>query len=103
MISACGNGISVYRQLQKSNTPFAAGIIYKNDMDYELAKLLAAEVVTEEPFEEIKEETYQKALKLMNSCKRIIVTDVPIGYSNKRMNDLIAAAKQRDAVVILPG
>lgn len=103
VISACGNGIPVYRQLQKSNTPFAAGIIYKNDMDYELANLLAAEVVTEEPFEEIKEETYLKALKLMNSCKRIIVTDVPIGYSNKRMNDLIEAAKQRGAVVIFPG
>ena len=103
VISACGNGIPVYRQLQKSNTPFAAGIIYKNDMDYELAKLLAAEVVTEEPFEEITEETYRKALALMNTCKRIIVTDVPVGYSNKRMSDLIEAAKQRGAAFILPG
>lgn len=103
VISACGNGIPVYRQLQKSNTPFAAGIIYKNDMDYELANLLAAQVVTEEPFEEMKEETYLKALELMNSCKRIIVTDVPIGQVNKRMKDLIEAAKQRGAVVIFPG
>lgn len=103
VISACGNGIPVYRQLQKSNTPFAAGIIYKNDMDYELAKLLAAEVVTEEPFEEITEETYRKALALMNTCKRIIVTDVPVGYSNKRMSDLIEAAKQQGAAFILPG
>lgn len=99
VISACGNGIPVYRQLQKSNIPFAAGIIYKNDMDYELANLLAAEVITAEPFEEISEEQYQQALSIMEKCQRIIVTEVPIGMCNQRMADLIAEAKKRGAVI----
>lgn len=100
VISACGNGISIYRQLQKSNTPFAAGIIYKNDMDYELAKLLAAEVVTEEPFQEISEKAYEQALALMEKCQRIIVTEVPVGMCNRRMTELIKEARKRGALVI---
>lgn len=100
VISSCGNGIPVYRQLQKNNTPFAAGIIYKNDMDYELAKLLAADVITEEPFMEISEESYQKALALMKKCGRIIVTDTPIGNCNRRMENLIEEAKKLGALFI---
>lgn len=100
VISACGNGIPIYRQLQKNNTPFAAGIIYRNDMDYELAKLLAAEVVVEEPFEEISEESYTKALEVMKKCKRIIVTEVPIGMCNQRMADLIREAEKQGALIL---
>lgn len=61
----CGNGtgIPVFRQLQKENTPFIAGILYENDVDYRLARILASQVITEEPFEEISEEAFQKADK----------------------------------------
>ena len=51
VISSGGNGIPVYRKLQKEHTPFIAGILYENDMDYRLARLLAAEMITEEPFD----------------------------------------------------
>lgn len=103
VISACGSGIPVYRHLQKNNTPFAAGIIYKNDVDYEIASLLAEQVISEEPFEEISEETYQKALAVMKTCKRVIVSDVPIGSCNRRMKDLIEEAKARGALVLQKG
>ncbi|MCI6535960.1 MAG: ABC transporter ATP-binding protein, partial [Lachnospiraceae bacterium] len=52
VISGCGSGIPVYRQLQKENTPFIAGILYTNDMDYQLARLLASQVIVEKPFYE---------------------------------------------------
>ena len=100
VISGCGTGIQIYRQLQKNNTSFVAGIIYKNDMDYELANLLAAQVITEEPFMEISEDTYQKALTEMKKYKRIIVTDVPIGNSNRRLADLIEEAKKLGALFV---
>lgn len=102
VLSACGNGIPVYRHLQKNNTPFAAGIIYKNDMDYELAKLLAAEVVTAEPFEEITDAACQRALSVMEKCRQIIVTEVPIGTCNQRIADLINYAKQSGKAVTWP-
>lgn len=54
--------VEVYRKLQKENIPFAAGILYPNDIDYQLARLLAAEVITEKPFCAMSEETYRRAL-----------------------------------------
>ena len=78
VISSGGTGIPVYRRLQKEHIPFAAGILYENDMDYRLARLLAAEVITEEPFEEIREETLQKAFETIGKCKRVINAGVKI-------------------------
>ena len=92
----CGNGtgIPIFRQLQKEHTPFIAGILYTNDVDYRLARLLASKVITEEPFMEISEEAFQKAQKAMESCERIICTAVPVGSCNKRLGELIDAAKK---------
>ena len=82
----CGNGtgIPVFRQLQKVHTPFIAGVLYTNDVDYRLARLLADQVITEKPFMEISGETFQKALKAMESCDRVICTSVPVGSCNKQ-------------------
>lgn len=92
----CGNGtgIPVFRQLQKVHTPFIAGVLYTNDVDYRLARLLADQVITEKPFMEISGETFQKALKAMESCDRVICTSVPVGSCNKRLGELIKAAKK---------
>ena len=57
VISGAGSGIPVFRRLQKENTPFIAGILYENDIDCVLARQLAAEVITEAPFQNIREQT----------------------------------------------
>lgn len=97
----CGNGtgIPVFRQLQKEHTPFIAGIVYTNDVDYRLARLLAADVITEKPFMDISEETFQKALHAMEQCERIICTDVPVGSCNMRLGQLIEAAEKSGKMV----
>ena len=56
VISSGGSGIPVYRKLRKERIPFAAGILYENDIDCELARQLAVEVITEKAFEEISDE-----------------------------------------------
>ena len=58
VISSGGSGIPVYRKLRKERIPFAAGILYENDIDCELARQLAVEVITEKPIDEIYEETF---------------------------------------------
>ena len=97
----CGNGtgIPVFRQLQKEHTPFIAGILYTNDVDYRLARFLAADVITEGPFMDISEETFQKALRVMEQCERIICTDVPVGSCNMRLGQLIEEAKKSGKMV----
>jgi len=95
VISSGGTGIPVFRELQKTNTPFAAGILYTNDMDYQLARLLACEVVTEEPFEEISDKALGRAEELMGKCSRVINAGVPIGTQNRRLKELLDLASEQ--------
>ena len=92
VISSGGSGIPVYRELQKKNIAFAAGVLYTNDLDYQLARLLACEVVTEQPFETISDEAFKRAGELIHQCKRVIYTGSPIGTTNIRMRELIEIA-----------
>ena len=94
VISAGGTGIPVFRELQKTNTAFAAGILYENDMDYQLARLLACEVVTEKPFEAISDAAFNRAKALIDSCSRVINAGLPIGTQNSRMQALLDYAKE---------
>ncbi|MBR4232863.1 MAG: ABC transporter ATP-binding protein [Oscillospiraceae bacterium] len=93
VISGCGSGINTFRRLQKEDRPFYAGILYENDVDYQVARNLAAEVVSEAPFMPISDAAYERALELMKKCKSAICTGVPLGESNRRIANLIEAAK----------
>ena len=93
VISSGGSGIPIYRRLQKQNIPFIAGVLSENDIDYQLARLLAAEVITTPAFEPISEEAFAKASEAVEKCERVIVTEFPIGAANGRINELIAAAE----------
>ncbi len=92
VISSGGTGIPVYRGLQKQNIPFAAGILYTNDIDYQLARLLSVCVVTEEPFEEIGEQSFGEAMDLVQSCEKVIDAGVTIGTWNKKVEKLLERA-----------
>lgn len=93
VLSNCGAGIPVYRRLQKENVPFMAGILYTNDIDYQLAKLLAESVITEKPFCRISDEAYQRALTAIKSSRRVILAGLTFGEANERMRDLVQEAK----------
>lgn len=95
VISGCGSGIPVYRRLQKENTPFIAGILYTNDVDYQLARLLASEVITEEPFRAIREETLEQAKRTMERCRRVLLCPIPIREGNQGLQELIRVAGDR--------
>ena len=68
VIGGNGKGIPVYRKLQRAGIPFIAGVIHSNDLDYDVAKALAAEVISEEAFEAVTEEHLEKAEKMMDDC-----------------------------------
>jgi iron complex transport system ATP-binding protein len=95
VISSGGTGVPVYRELQKTNTAFAAGVLYTNDIDYQLARLLASEVVTEKPFEEISDEALDRAKELIGKCSRVINAGVPIGTQNRRIKELLDLAEEQ--------
>ena len=94
VISSGGTGIPVYRRLQREGVPFAAGILYRNDLDYRTAKRLAVEVVEERPFEEISDAAFGRAMELVRSCSAVIDAGVTIGSCNRRMGEILKAAEE---------
>ena len=88
VLSACGTGIPVYRRLQKENIPFCAGVLYTNDVDWHLARHLAAEVIEAQPFHEISDAAMERAKARMRACARVIDAGMVIGPGNLRMAEL---------------
>ena len=70
VLAGAGTGISVYRKLQRENVPFATGVLYENDVDYRLARLLAAETVSVPAFAAPDDAVYEKAFETMRRCGR---------------------------------
>ena len=95
VIGGNGSGIPVYRRLQRQGIPFAAGILHENDIDYPVAKALAAEVISEKPFEPIAAEAYERAAELMMGCDEVICCLKDFGTLNARNRELAELAKQR--------
>ena len=93
VIAGGGTGIDTFRRLQKENRPFYAGILYKNDIDSQVARALAAEVVEEEPFMPIGDAAFDRAMKLMEKCSRVICTNPPAGGCAGRLSELTQAAR----------
>ena len=93
VLSSGGSGVPVYRRLQKEDKPFIAGVLAENDIDYQLARLLATEVITTPAFEQISEEAFARAMQAVESCTRVIATEFPIGTANSRISRIIEAAE----------
>lgn len=101
VIAGNGTGIPVYRRLQRQGIPFATGVLHKNDLDYEVAKVLAQEVITEEPFEEISEVHMKLAKEIMNRCTRVICSLETFGTMNRRNQLLLYEAERTGKMEIL--
>jgi len=95
VISSGGSGVGVYRQLQKADQPFYAGILFENDIDYQLARLLAAEVVSVPAFQPIDDASLSRARELIDACDRVIDAGTPIGPANEPVAELLSYAREQ--------
>ena len=98
VIGGGGAGIPVYRRLQKSGIPFAAGVLHENDVEYGIAKALAAEVVTEKAFEPVSDENIKKAAELMGKCGKVICCTTSFGAMNKGCKTLRDMAENEGSI-----
>ncbi len=89
-----GSGIPVYRRLQREGRAFAAGILPENDLDYPVARALAAEVISVPPFSTIQDTDVEKALAVMQSCTETIVCCKQFGTVNAACQRLLDAAQK---------
>lgn len=93
VIAGNGTGISVFRKLQRLGIPFATGVLHRNDVDFEVARALAQEMVVEEPFEPISETHYQQAKKILAECERVICCVDVFGTMNAGNRRLLEEAE----------
>ena len=94
VLGGAGSALMHYRQLQRRRIPFAAGILYENDLEYAVAKALAGEVVSEKAFCPIRQETKIRAEQLMLACGTLLDCGAPKGEFNAVNQSLLDTAKR---------
>ena len=72
VIAGCGAGTPLFRRLQREGVPFAAGILWENDLDYPAARALAAGLVSEKPYHPFSGEAVSQAKRLIDSCRQVV-------------------------------
>lgn len=72
VIAGGGTGRNVYRSLQRNGIAFSTGILFKNDIDYPVARALATDVIATEAFEPISINMLDNAKKRLDTCEKVI-------------------------------
>ncbi len=83
VIGGGGSGIPVYRALQRQSMPFAAGVLAENDVDWTVARALAAETVSVPAFTAVGRGALQEARGLMTLCERVVCGLTVFGEQNE--------------------
>lgn len=95
VIAGGGTGRSVYRSLQRKRIPFAAGILYENDLDYPAARALASQLIAAKAFEPVDPSLLEQAKKAVDSCARVVCCREKFGSLEQANQELLAYARQR--------
>lgn len=95
VVAGGGYGIACYRELQKREIPFATGVLFENDVDYQVASALSEQVVVASAFEQMTDAQYQEAAALLLQCKAVIDAGTPIGTLNQFNNKLLLLAEEK--------
>lgn len=95
VIAGGGCGRQIYHSLQRQGLSFMTGIIFENDLDYPVAKALAAEVIKAKAFEPITDILIETAKERMDSCKRVICCKEIFGTLEAANKELLSYAIQQ--------
>lgn len=99
VIGGGGSGISTYRALQRAGIPFAAGILPESDLDYPVAKALAAELYEIPAFSAADDATVCRAAERMKAIGRVLSTVRAFGETNAANKNLYEAAQAAGILV----
>lgn len=100
VVAGNGRGIPVYRRLQKQQIPFATGILFENDADMQVAKELAAYMITTPAFEPVQKQCYEQAVQTLLVCDSVIDAGTPIGSFNAMNGKLLELAREHNIPII---
>ncbi len=100
VIGGAGSGIPFYRMLQRCGIPFAAGILYENDVDFRVARALAASVVSARAFEPVDAETQARAAGLLDQAAYAVDCGFPRGAYNCCNEALLSRAEAQGKPIL---
>ena len=100
VVAGGGTGAATFRRLVRQGEAFYAGVLHEGDVDCELARDLAAEVVVERAFEPIGDAAICKARELLSLCDRLVVCPPTFGTLNARNAALVEAAETQGIEVL---
>lgn len=92
IIGGGGSATPIYRIVSRMGYGITSGVIHKNDIDFPIAKSICSDIVTENSYEPIQDNTFSNALTMLQNSKCIIDSGFEIGYINKRNIELIKIA-----------
>lgn len=92
VIGGNGSGIPVYRKLQRKGIPFYAGVLYENDIDYRVAKALAADVISQKAFVPVSKNTEEKAYEVLNRVSVVVDCGCEHGEYDRINTELLKEA-----------
>lgn len=95
VVAGGGCGAGAYRALQKCQRPFATGILFDNDVDYQIASKLSDHVVSAPAFRPMTRVHYDRAAALLAGCQMVIDAGTPIGEYNSLNRELLELAARR--------
>ena len=94
VIAGNGSGRNTFRRLQREGIPFAAGLLWENDLDYPVAAALAQNVIVAKAFEPMTEELFDQAKKVMDECESVICCRDSFGSLEQLNAKMVEYAKQ---------
>lgn len=100
VIGGAGSGIPFYRMLQRCGIPFAAGILYENDVDFRVARALAASVVSARAFEPVDAETQARTAGLLDQAAYAVDCGFPRGAYNRCNEALLSRAEAQGKPIL---
>ena len=92
VIGGGGKASRIYRALNRRGIAFNSGILFKNDMDYNISLKLSNKTIAEDEFVNIREEKLEEAKELIKNCDLVIDSAVSLAGIGKGNYDLIQFA-----------
>ena len=99
VIAGNGSGTPFFRALQRKGIPFAAGILFENDVDCLIAVSLSSHVVTNKAFEPISADNIRAAEQYIRKCRYVLDAGTVIGPLNVANKDLLSFARENNIPV----
>lgn len=99
IIGGGGKVILIYRVFIKKGIGLYFGIIYENDIDYEIGRIMGIKMFIENLFEFISDESFDLVIRNLNDFKIIIDIGFSVGEINKRNIDIIKEVLKLDKKV----